>query len=98
MMLISKTIHSGGGGMPCTILRYSFLVTYPKNFLKASSAPIYTNFEVIARAEKTGFLVNIFQKKPKNVFSDYFFKILAEAHKIWPKQGFLSALAKTGIF
>ena len=27
----------------CTILRYPFLVTYPKIFLKARSAPIYTN-------------------------------------------------------
>ena len=30
----------------CTILRHPFLVTDPKNFLKAPSAPVYTNFEV----------------------------------------------------
>ena len=29
----------------CTILRYTFLVTDPKNFLKQPSARIYTNFE-----------------------------------------------------
>ena len=34
----------------CTILRYIFWVTYPKNFLKA---PKYTNFEGGAHTEKT---------------------------------------------
>ena len=29
----------------CTILRYPFLLTDPKSFLKAPLAPIYTNFE-----------------------------------------------------
>ena len=38
-----------------TITRYPFLVTVPKIFLKAPLAPIYTNFETEARAEKTRF-------------------------------------------
>ena len=56
----------GGGGGPlsgwipcrpkgcpfCTILRYPYLVTDPKIFLKAPSAPIYINFEGRARADK----------------------------------------------
>ena len=37
----------------CATLRYPFLVTDPKILLKAASAPIYTNFEKGARAEKT---------------------------------------------
>ena len=37
----------------CTILRYAFLMTDPKVFLKAPWAPIYINFEGGARAEKT---------------------------------------------
>ena len=42
----------------CTILRYPYLVTDPKIFLKAPWTPIYTNFEGRARAKKHDFLVN----------------------------------------
>ena len=45
------------GSPLCTILRYSFLVTDPKIFLKASSAPILTNFDGKAHAEKSDVLV-----------------------------------------
>ena len=61
--------EGGGGGVrlplrnstPCrskgfplsTILRYRFLVTDPKIFLKALLASIYTNFEGGAGAKKT---------------------------------------------
>ena len=45
----------------CTILRYQFLVTDPKKFVKGPLAPIYTNFEG-ARAEKTQFFGQIFPK------------------------------------
>ena len=43
-----------------TILKYPYFVTDPKNFLKA---PIYTNFEGGARAEKTQFFWSKFSKK-----------------------------------
>ena len=46
----------------CTILRYPYLLTDPKNFLKAPLAPIYTNFEGGARAEKTQFFGRHFPK------------------------------------
>ena len=53
-----------------------------KIFLKAPSAPIYTNFEVFegrARAEKSK---SIGQNFPKNAFFGLFFKILPAAQKI----------------
>ena len=53
----------------CTILRYPFLVSDPKNFLKAPLTPIYTNFEGAAR-----FLVHIFQKVSKNACFWLFFQ------------------------
>ena len=72
-----------------------FLVTDPKIFLKA---PIYTNIEGGARAEKTQFFFKIFQKVPKTVFFSLFilnyacgaeilasFSALAELEKLfWP--------------
>ena len=58
----------------CTILRYLFLVTDPKTFLKAPSAPIYTNFEGGSRAKKRNFLVKIFQKSLKTPFWPVFSK------------------------
>ena len=48
----------------CTILRQQCLVTDPKNFLRAPSAPIYSNFERGARAEKARL---IGQNLPKSV-------------------------------
>ena len=54
-------------------------------FLRAPSAPIYTNFEGGGGAPiKRNFLVNIFQKVPKNAFLACFFKILP--HKIGQKR------------
>ena len=51
-----------------------------------------------ARAEKKSyFLVNIFQKVPKNAFLGLFFhKILPAAQKIWPKQGRFNDLGELG--
>ena len=46
----------------CTILRHPYLVTDPKNFLKAPSKPIYINFEGGARAKKTRCFGQIFPK------------------------------------
>ena len=66
----------------CTILRYPFLGTDPKIFLKASSAPIYTNFEGEARAEKRAFLVKIFQKRLKMPFWPVFQKYDCDAKKL----------------
>ena len=44
----------------CTILRYSNLVTDPKNFLKVPLAPIYTYFERERAPKKRNFFVKIF--------------------------------------
>ena len=89
----------GGGGVgrrtpflrdstPCRYyLRYQFLVTDPKFFLKTPLAPIYTNFEGGAHAEKTHFLFKFSKKCLKTPFLGYFFKILPAVQKIWPKQG-----------
>ena len=46
----------------CTILRYPFFVTNPKNFFKAPRAPIYTNFEG-ERAPKSATFWSKFSKK-----------------------------------
>ena len=40
------------GSPLCTILRYPYFVTDPKNFVKAPLAPIYTYFKGGARAKK----------------------------------------------
>ena len=69
-------------GPLCTILRYPYLVTDPKKFLKAPSPPIYTNFEGRVRAKKRDFLVKTFQKVLKNAFFGLFFNILPAAQKI----------------
>ena len=53
-------------------------MTGPKIFLKAPLAPIYTNIEGGARAEKTQFFIQNFPA----------------AQKFWPKQGLFSALAE----
>ena len=44
----------------CTISRYPYLMTEPKNFLKAPLVPIYTNF---ALAEKARFCGQHFPKR-----------------------------------
>ena len=50
---------------------------------------MYTNFEGERAPEKKhNFLVNIFQKAPKNAFFGlFFFKILPATQIIWSKQG-----------
>ena len=68
----------GGGGLsfplrdstPCRpkgstlwyFLRNPFLTDRPENFLRVALAPIYTNFEGRARAEKTQFFGQNFPK------------------------------------
>ena len=46
----------------CTILRYPFLVTDPKNFLRTPLAPIYFNFEWGTRAKKKALFLVTFKK------------------------------------
>ena len=61
-------------GFPfCTILRYPFLVTDHQIFLKAPLAPIYTNFEGGARAEKLDFWTKFSKKCLKTPLSACFF-------------------------
>ena len=43
-------------------------------FLKAPLTPIYTNFEEERAPKQRNFLVEIFQKVPKNAISGMFFK------------------------
>ena len=68
-----------------------FLVTDPKIFLKEPLAPVYTNTEGVASAEKKrNFFFQIFFKKcPKLTFSAFLFKIMPAVAEI---------LAKTGTF
>ena len=65
-----------------TFSEIHFWPTDPKIFLKAPSAPIYTNFEGERAPKKRDFFVKIFQKLPKNGFFDCFFKNLPAAQKI----------------
>ena len=53
----------------------------------ASLAPIYTNFEGGARAEKKAILGQHFPKSAQKRLFWNFFKILPTAQKIWSKQG-----------
>ena len=55
------------------------MVMDPKIFLTAPLAPIYTNFNVGARAKIRDFLVKFFQKVPKSAFVNN----LLPAQKIW---------------
>ena len=68
-----------------TFSEIPFWPTDPKIFLKAPSAPIYTNFEGERAPKKRYFFVKIFQKVPKNGFFDCFFKNLPAAQKTLPK-------------
>ena len=71
----------------CTILRYPFLMTYPKNFLKVPLAPIYTKF----------FWSTFFLKVHKNAFfMTCFFKDLPAAQKFGPKLSLFIALRELG--
>ena len=56
----------------CTILRYPYLLTDPKIFLKAPLAPLYTNCEGEARAENTQFFGQNFQPIFQNVIWIFF--------------------------
>ena len=49
------------------------VIDHPKNFLKAPSPPIYTNFEGERVLKIAIFFVKIFYKVPKNGFFDCFF-------------------------
>ena len=51
----------------CTILRYPYLVTDPKKFLKAPLAQIHTIFWGGARAKKTRFLCQSFPKSAQKL-------------------------------
>ena len=52
-LFLRNSTHCRPKGSPlCTILRYPFLVTDPKIFLKTPSVPRYTNFPEVARGEK----------------------------------------------
>ena len=84
----------------CTILKYPYLVTEPKIFLKAPLTPICTNFEGEARAEKRVFLVKIFQKLPKNAFFGLFFfqNFACGVENCTLNQGLFSALGEFKIF
>ena len=75
-----------------TILRYSYLMSGPKNILKAPMAPIYTTFEGGARAKNAIFWSKLHNKCLKmRVFQGLFFKILPAAQRILPKPGLFSA-------
>ena len=57
---------------PCSILGYPFLAEGPQFFLKAPLAPIYITLRRKRAPKKLTFLVNIFQKVPKNSFFSKF--------------------------
>ena len=86
-LLTRGGFRGGGGGRPllqgfdslptkgsplCTISRYPYLVTDPKNFLNIyllwRTLNIYLLWGGSARQKKCIFLVKIFQKVPKNAF------------------------------
>ena len=67
-----------------TFSEIHFWPTDPKIFLKAPSAPIYTNFERERAPKKTQFFRKIFSSAQKRLFW-FFFKNLPAAHKILPK-------------
>ena len=74
-----------------------FLETDPKNFTKAPLAPIYTNFEGGARAEKTRFFLSKFSNASKNAFLVLFFQNFASGAEILAKTGsFYSAHSALG--
>ena len=62
------------GSPLCTILRYPYLVTDPKNFLKAPLAPIYTYFRGERVPKKRNFFGQNFLKSAKNAFLACFSK------------------------
>ena len=55
--------------------------TDTKNFLRARSAPIYTKLKESALHKKKDFLVNIFQKKPKNRILAFFSEKMSAAQE-----------------
>ena len=68
-----------------TFSEIHFWPTDPKIFLKAPSAPIYTNFEGERAPKKRDFLSKFFKKCPKTAFFYCFFKNLPAAQKILQK-------------
>ena len=81
-------LGGGGGalGLPLYYFEISFLVTFPRIFLKAPSVPIKTNFEGETRNKKRLFFGQNFQKVPEIAFFCLFFKTLPAAQKILPKR------------
>ena len=78
------------GSPLCTILRYPNLVTDPKNFLKAPLAPIYTYFEVGARAKKRNFFgQNVLKSAQKCRFWPVFQNFACSARKFDQNRVFL---------
>ena len=55
-------------GLPLYYFEISFLVTFPRIFLKAPSVPIKTNFEGETRNKKRLFFGQNFQKVPEIAF------------------------------
>ena len=60
-----------------------------KTFLRAPLAPIFTNFEGRARAEKPNFWSKFSKKCIKTLFMACFLKKLPAAKKIWSIRGFI---------
>ena len=92
----------GGGGLG---LRTFFLSgfrlpagpkTDPKIFLRAPSAPIYTNFKGGTNAKKTQFFGQPFTKNFLKLpfLACFFFKFLPVAQKLWSEWGLYSDLGE----
>ena len=77
-----------------TFSEIHFWRTDPKIFLKAPSAPIYTNFEGERAPKKRNFFAKIFQKVPKNGFLTVFSKICLRRRKFCQNRGKNSALGE----
>ena len=82
------SIHCRSKGSP--LYYFEILIFgWSKTFLKAPSAPKYTDFEGGTRPEKTRFLVKTFHKWLKTLFWP-FFNNLPAAQKIWWEWGLYS--------
>ena len=70
-----------------TFSEIPFSPTEPKIFLKAPSAPIYTNFEGERAPKKRYFLSKFFKKCPKTAFLTVFSKICLRRRKLCQNRG-----------
>ena len=77
-----------------TFSEIHFWRTDPKIFLKAPSAPIYTNFEGERAPKKRNFLPKFFKKCPKTAFLTVFSKICLRRRKFCQNKGKNSALGE----